>query len=64
MGTAAENREKLYGIRRRMLRGEISYEAAKAEAQPLIDAINKKNAEIAKKHGKRAGKISFAAVMR
>lgn len=51
-------------IRRRMLRGEISYEEAKTEATPIIDEINAKAKELAKKHKVRASKVSFAAIMR
>lgn len=51
-------------IRRRMMSGEISYEEAKAEARPLIDAINEQAKVIAKRHNMRPTKISFAAVMR
>lgn len=62
--TAANNREVLYGIRRQLLAGEITYDAAKVQAKPLIDAINAKNAVIGKKYGRKAGKVTFAAIMR
>jgi hypothetical protein len=47
-----------------MLNHEITYDEAKKEAQPIIDAINAKNKEIAKKYNKRPSKLSFAAIMR
>jgi polyhydroxyalkanoate synthesis regulator phasin len=39
--------------------GAINFDRAKKLAQPHIDAINKKAAEIAKKHGVRARKVYF-----
>jgi ribosomal protein S11 len=39
--------------------GAIDFDKAKKMAQPHIDAINVKSAEIAKKHGIRAGKVYF-----
>lgn len=64
MTTAVENRAKMQDIRRRMLSGAITYDQAKAEAQPLIEAINAHSAAIAKKYNKRPTKLSFAAIMR
>lgn len=62
--TAADNREKIADIRRRMQAGQINYDQAKAEAQPVIDAINSKAKLIAKKYKKRPQLVSFAAIMR
>ena len=62
--TAADNREKLYGIRAKLVSGRITYDEAKAEAAPVIEAINLKAKEIAKKHGKRPQTVSFGAIMR
>lgn len=62
--TAAENREKLYGIRKQMLSGQITYDEAKEQAAPVIKAINDKAKEIAKRHGKRPQLVSFGAIMR
>lgn len=39
--------------------GAIDFDRAKKMAQPHIDAINTKAAEIAKKHGVRARKVYF-----
>jgi hypothetical protein len=39
--------------------GAIDYDKAKKIAQPHVDAINEKIAEIAKKHGVRARKVYF-----
>lgn len=64
MNTAADNRAKMQDIRRRMLSAVITYEQAKAEAQPIIDEINARSAIIAKRHNQRPTKLSFAAIMR
>ncbi len=42
-----------------MRRGAISYEIAKIKAVPILQIINKRSEEIAKKHGVRARKIIF-----
>lgn len=62
---AVANRTQIEEIKRRFHAGEVSYDTAKAEMQPIIDRINAKAAEIAKKYGKKSyGKVSFAAIMR
>lgn len=61
---AQDNQEKIADIKRRMVAKELSYEDAKLEAQPVIDRINAKAAEIAKKYNKRAKKLSFSEIMR
>ncbi len=64
MEQAIDNQAKMQDIRRRMLNGAITYEQAKAEATPLIEAINAHSAQIAKKYNQKASKLSFAAIMR
>lgn len=64
MTPAEQNRAKMQDIRRRMLSGKISYEQAKAEAEPIIEAINEQAKVIAKKYNQRPAKVSFAAIMR
>lgn len=64
MNKAIDNREKIKDIRRRMVTGVISYEQAKLEAQPIINDINAKAKELAKKYNMKASKVSFAAMMR
>ena len=61
---AAELREKLYHIRDELFVGNISYDLAKELASPYISEINKRGAEIAKKHGVRPQKVTFQAIMR
>ena len=62
--TATDNRLLMQDIRRRMLNGELSYDEAKTEAAPLIEAINARSAVIAKRYDQRPTKLSFAAIMR
>jgi hypothetical protein len=64
MSNAVENQAKIQNIRRRMLCHDITYEQAKAEAQPVIDDINTAAKRLAKKYNLPARKVSFAAMMR
>lgn len=64
MNSAVLNQQAMKAIRQRMLSGQITYAQAKQEAEPLINAINAKSAEIAKKHNMKASKLNFAAIMR
>jgi hypothetical protein len=43
---------------------KISYDEAKKQAQPFIDAINEKSKEIAKKYKVKAKLINFSGFMR
>jgi histidinol dehydrogenase len=61
---AHSNRNALEEIKARMLAGEITPDEAKAEAQPIIDAINARGAEIAKEYGRKFKKLTFAYLMR
>lgn len=61
---ALKNRDIILDIRNRLYWGVITYDEAKAEAEPIIEKMNERIAEIAKKHGKRPYKLSFAALMR
>lgn len=65
LSQAASNREAIAHIKSLYNRGCISREVAQALAEPVIDRINKRQQEIAKRHGKRSyPKTSFAALMR
>ena len=61
---AIKNRQILYGIKNRLLYGEISYEQAKAEAEPIIANINEKATELAKKYGMKPQLVNFHSLMR
>lgn len=64
MEDAIINQTAMSYIRKRMLSGQITYDQAKAEAQPIIDNINDRAKVIAKKYNRKASKVSFAAIMR
>lgn len=64
MQTAIDNQLKIQNIRRRMLSHDITYDQAKAEAQPIIDDINTAAKRLAKRYNLPARKVSFAAMMR
>lgn len=59
-----EYRAKLQFIKGKMLRGEISYDEAKAEANPIIKEMNERSAVIAKEFGQRHKPFSFNYLMR
>lgn len=61
---AYSNREKLEKIKMRLDLGQITYQQAREEAQPLIDWVNHQAEEIAKKYGKKAIKLDFTYLMR
>ena len=64
MQSAIDNQQKIASIRNRMLNGTLSYEQAKAEAQPIINDINATAAQLARKYRLPARKVSFAELMR
>lgn len=62
--TALANREAIEDIRHRMNVGALTYEEAQAEAKPVIDAMNKRMAEIAKENKFKHKPLSFKYLMR
>lgn len=62
--TGQDYQNKINQIRGKMLRGELTYDEAKKEAQPIIDDMNKIGREIAAKYGKRHSNFTFAYLMR
>lgn len=63
--SATDNRAAIADIKIRYASGEISRDKAKRLAQPVIDVINLKQAEIAKKYGKKNyPKMDFIGLMR
>lgn len=61
---ANTNRNALASIRSRMLRGELTHDQAKAEANPIIQAMNVRAKELAKEHGAKFYPIKFINIMR
>lgn len=64
MEKAVNNRVRMQDIKKRFVCGELTYEQAKAEAEPLIEEIYQQSKAIAKKYNKRAIRLSFASLMR
>ena len=59
-----EHTQELHNIKMWMMMGAVSYDKAREMAAPHIAALNEKAVQIAKKHGVRPRKITFAAFMR
>ena len=57
-------RQAIFDIRGRLLAGIISYDQAKLEAAPIIEAMNAKAKSIAKKHGQKTRAFNFSQLMR
>ena len=65
LDNAVKNRESIAHIKSLYIRGKISREVAEALAEPVINRINKRQQEIAKKYGKRSyPKTTFIGLMR
>lgn len=58
------DREKIQYIRAQYLQGEITLAEAEELVLPLIEIMNERGAEIAKKHRKRFKKLTFGYVFR
>lgn len=56
--------EKLKAAKAAHDRGEISWEALEAMARPIVSEMNEKAAEIAKRHGRKAPKLTLGYVLR
>lgn len=61
---AASNRIEIAKIRTAMDLGQITYEEAKIKAAPIINEINARSKEIAKKYGKSHRNFTFEEIMR
>lgn len=64
MEQAKQNREDIQEIKMSLALGYISYDEAKEEARPILDRINDRGREIAKKYGKKYYPITFTEIMR
>ena len=64
MQQAQQNRQDIEELKLALAYGYISYDEAKIEAKPILDRINKKGKEIAKKYGKNYYPITFNELMR
>jgi hypothetical protein len=63
-GGDMDDRAKIFNIRGRLLTGALTYDEAKAEVSPIIEAMNKRARDIARKHGKRFIGFTFSGLMR
>lgn len=57
-------RKQIDEIKFKMLIGALTYDEAKEEMEPIIDEMNKKGAEIAKKHNQKFRPFTFSNLMR
>jgi hypothetical protein len=64
LANAVSNRVQIFDIKQRYLSGQITREQAKLEAAPIIERINKRGAEIAKKWHRSYAPQSFIGLMR
>lgn len=64
MTEAEKNLEAVADIKRRLGRGELTLDEAKAELKPIVDRINAKNREIARKYNARARLVSVSSILR
>lgn len=58
------NRQQIANIKRALILGWINYEEAELQAKPVLENINTRGREIAKKYGRKYRDITFAEVMR
>ena len=61
---ANRNRDAITAIKGKLLRGEVTVEQARAEAQPIIDAMNVRVKAISKEHGMPYKPLKFTNLMR
>lgn len=64
MTEAEKNLEAVAEIKRRLGRGELTLDEAKAELKPIVDRINAKNRELARKYNARARLVSVSSILR
>lgn len=64
MLASSNNQDKMRSIRRRMQNGELTYEQAKDEAQPILEQINATAKQLALKYNLPPRKVSFAELIR
>nr|DAV75097.1 MAG TPA: hypothetical protein [Caudoviricetes sp.] len=64
MTEAEKNLEAVADIKRRLGRGELTLDEAKAELKPIVDKINAKNRELARKYKVGARLVSVSSILR
>ena len=61
---STEFSNKVMEVKRKLMFGNITYEQAKAELEPILNEANRKGREIAAKYSKRYNPLSFISLMR
>ena len=56
--------DRIHEIKTMYMSGLIDYDEAKKRAEPIIEEMNKRGAEIAKKHGRKFPGVKLASLMR
>lgn len=64
MTEVEKNLEAVADIKRRLGCGELTLDEAKAELKPIVDRINAKNREIARKYNARTRLVSVSSILR
>lgn len=62
--SGADYRNILETIKIKMLHGYLTYDEAKAEAEPIIEEMNQKAKDIALRHRRKHKKFTFSSLMR
>lgn len=53
-----------FDLKGKLLTKQITYEQSIQMAQPVLDEMNKKGVEIAKKHNRKYRKLTYISVLR
>lgn len=56
--------DQISEVKTRLIRKEISYDAARSEAQPILDEMNRRARLIATKYKRKHAPFSFEKMMR
>lgn len=63
-GSAQSNREAVDEIKRQLHNGEITYDEALEQIAPIVDRINKKGAQLAKKYKISHKRVTAREILR
>lgn len=61
---AIQNRQEMYEIKKALALGYISYDEAYTEAMPILNRINRRGRELARKYHRDYKPISFSEIIR
>lgn len=57
-------RQFFFNLKGKLLSGQVTYEQSIELAKPVLDKMNKKGMEIAKKHNRKYRKLTYISVLR